>query len=711
VAYTDFLPDPDIYDPDDDETWGIGEFIDEDGTPTYGYDPVEASRIADLRKANEWQAESGAQMAPPPVPEPEPEPVVPQAPITPDVVQRQTEAMSTPGAEPQQGINIPEASRIAYVHNNPGNLMFAGQAGATRGEDKKGGGSWAKFETPEAGYSALERQIELDAQRGHTLGSFIGKYAPEFENDVARYTSNVAGFTGVSADTPLSEVPRDKLAQAMARQESGATVGSREETATADPGSLLSRVAQGQPRATGPVIPQIPGMLPAQVTTQGVPLTPEQVRQRQQQTMDSTNVQAAFVQNAAQSRVAGRNEAMAEVDAQAQRFEQDAAYRIQHETAVRNAANKKIQETFAEPVGKVDPIRLIKNMSTGDIVMGSIALILGGISQGLLVTGGAKGARNPAIDMLNQALDADVDAQKDALNRGERSKENRVAHWTRVLNNADSGVDAARAEQRIVTAKRVDNLARTQIDNADIQAQALAASAEIMAEGQQLAQGLVDRENQRLSIVYQPPKPVEAPVVGTELAPVGTEDRDPATRAALAAKFDTRNPAHVQQLKQMGTGMSLVGQLERDLATLEQAYGVQPDSAGNYPKDADYVSSATGYDPFDAFDEIGDDDAAAKARSLRQAWTAVELNSRMGWKSEPNSAPKQDEYAGIDQPTLDADVPKKLAELRREIEARRTEVQSSTQAPVRAAWKLQNQFPIAGGVNVRPVTGPTNRGR
>jgi hypothetical protein len=30
---------------------------------------------------------------------------------------------------------------------------------------------------------------------------------------------------------------------------------------------------------------------------------------------------------------------------------------------------------------------------------------------------------------------------------------------------------------------------------------------------------------------------------------------------------------------------------------------------------------------------------------------------------------------------------------------------SGTQAPVRAAWKLQNQSPIAGGAGVRPVTG------
>ena len=55
-------------------------------------------------------------------------------------------------------------SSLAQKNNNPGNLRFAGQEGAS-----EGAGGFARFETPEAGYKALQRQIELDKVRGMTV--------------------------------------------------------------------------------------------------------------------------------------------------------------------------------------------------------------------------------------------------------------------------------------------------------------------------------------------------------------------------------------------------------------------------------------------------------------------------------------------------------------------------------------------------------------
>lgn len=131
----------------------------------------------------------------------------------------------TPSGEFEDAtVQIPASSRIAYEHNNPGNLMFVGQVGATQGEAKSGGGFWAKFETPEAGYSALKQQIELDKSRGLTLGQFIGKYAPPSENQTLQYISDIGQMTGFGENAELTEVPTDLLAQAIAQKESGTTV-------------------------------------------------------------------------------------------------------------------------------------------------------------------------------------------------------------------------------------------------------------------------------------------------------------------------------------------------------------------------------------------------------------------------------------------------------------------------------------------------------
>lgn len=81
----------------------------------------------------------------------------------------------------------------SYRNNNPGNLRYAGQRGAT-GADGQG---FAIFSDAGAGWNALQRQIELDAGRGHTLASFLSKYAPSHENNTSAYLQTVAGWLGI----------------------------------------------------------------------------------------------------------------------------------------------------------------------------------------------------------------------------------------------------------------------------------------------------------------------------------------------------------------------------------------------------------------------------------------------------------------------------------------------------------------------------------
>lgn len=142
--------------------------------------------------------------------------------IPPDVVEQvigKKLPFSAAGNASASNVSIPTTSRLSYVNNNPGNLRFAGQAGAVQGE-----GGFARFESPEAGLKALENQIKLDASRGHTVASFVSKFAPPTENDTATYIKNIATATSSSPMTPIAQIDIKKLLAAMAKQESGSKI-------------------------------------------------------------------------------------------------------------------------------------------------------------------------------------------------------------------------------------------------------------------------------------------------------------------------------------------------------------------------------------------------------------------------------------------------------------------------------------------------------
>lgn len=116
-------------------------------------------------------------------------------------------------------VSIPKTSRLSFVNNNPGNLRFAGQDGATEGE-----GGFAKFATADEGIKALENQIKLDASRGHTLESFVYKYAPPSENDTKKYLADLETATSSKAETPIAEIDLNTLLKAIAKKESGTKI-------------------------------------------------------------------------------------------------------------------------------------------------------------------------------------------------------------------------------------------------------------------------------------------------------------------------------------------------------------------------------------------------------------------------------------------------------------------------------------------------------
>lgn len=93
---------------------------------------------------------------------------------------------------------------VAERHNNPGNLVFAGQRGASKGETVAGH-TFAKFKSTEEGIAALYRQLQLYQQRGiDTLTEVMGVYAPEGSNNTGAYIKALSKSTGLDPNQQLN---------------------------------------------------------------------------------------------------------------------------------------------------------------------------------------------------------------------------------------------------------------------------------------------------------------------------------------------------------------------------------------------------------------------------------------------------------------------------------------------------------------------------
>jgi hypothetical protein len=135
------------------------------------------------------------------------------APLPPNMIdfKIKTPSSSTNSNQSSSNEKVPLSER----YNNPGALEFKGQPGATNG------GRFAKFKTPQEGFSALTRQIELDASRGHSLSSFLNKYAPKSENDTQKYIDFVSGKTGIGDYQKIAGKDTESIALAMTEFEGG----------------------------------------------------------------------------------------------------------------------------------------------------------------------------------------------------------------------------------------------------------------------------------------------------------------------------------------------------------------------------------------------------------------------------------------------------------------------------------------------------------
>lgn len=150
-------------------------------------------------------------------------------------------AASSGGARQPRGIR----------NNNPGNLNFVGQAGATR--ETGPNGQFAVFETAEAGLRALADQLRRYGARGiNSIRAIISKFAPPSENNTQAYIGSVSRRLGVDSDAALNlNDPRlmHGLMDAIIKVENGRNPYSTEQMASAS----AARAGGPQTAAGAPV--------------------------------------------------------------------------------------------------------------------------------------------------------------------------------------------------------------------------------------------------------------------------------------------------------------------------------------------------------------------------------------------------------------------------------------------------------------------------
>lgn len=127
-------------------------------------------------------------------------------------------------------------------NNNPGNLNYAGQAGATL---ESPGGRFARFETAYDGLRAMARQLMLYAKRGtNTVEGIISTWAPSSENNTGAYVNAISSKLGVDPSAALNlQNPQvlSELMNGIINHENGRNIYSGELVSSAAAGATLNQ--------------------------------------------------------------------------------------------------------------------------------------------------------------------------------------------------------------------------------------------------------------------------------------------------------------------------------------------------------------------------------------------------------------------------------------------------------------------------------------
>jgi len=125
-----------------------------------------------------------------------------------------------------------------------------------------------------------------------------------------------------------------------------------------------------------------------------------------------------------------------------------------------------------------------EHQSTGNKISAAIALGLGSLSQGFARAGGSPNAQNPAVEMINKAIDQDMEAQK--LNLGK--KESLLSNIYKQTGNLDTATNMAKAFSLSQAQAKIQTIASNTQDPLAKQHAALLNSQIDMQKGQLINQ-------------------------------------------------------------------------------------------------------------------------------------------------------------------------------------------------------------------------------
>ena len=149
---------------------------------------------------------------------------------------------------------------FGILYNNPGNIEFANQEGATRRKLKDGTYSrFAVFPSQEEGLYQIGRQLQLYDSRGtSTIRGMISKYAPPNENKTNNYINWVSQQSNTKPDAQVDmSDPKlvEALIRAIVRMEVGHTPYTDAQYADAAKRAIAFRGLKYQDKAWGLQLP------------------------------------------------------------------------------------------------------------------------------------------------------------------------------------------------------------------------------------------------------------------------------------------------------------------------------------------------------------------------------------------------------------------------------------------------------------------------
>jgi len=221
--------------------------------------------------------------------------------------------------------------------------------------------------------------------------------------------------------------------------------------------------------------------------------------------------------------------------------------------------NKRSDELFNEIRNtQINPNRYMQRMSTGGKIMSAIGIVLGGVAQGLL-----RSNSNPGMDVINKAIDQDIEAQKMA---GE-SANNLYNNYLKQTQNEISAYQMAKQDLLTITAAQASKIA-AQMGTPQAAAQRDLMKANIAAEiqkanksmmGNQLSSYATTRGLPPEMIPMLPPdqqkRMVKLP--NGMFADAGTEQR-----ASRYSEFDTQKESVLAEIEDMKNLIKSTGTFE-----------------------------------------------------------------------------------------------------------------------------------------------------